>query len=355
MGFAAVNAAAIEPGQLLEVLANIDLATKRWRRKAQLIGILGRWGEGHRVGMRELNRRTGISFSLLEQLLAELVEARVLVVVELGTGTRATTWTVSASVDRWRGVPWLRPVDAIERWVFHVEHEQYATTGQRSAYRPRSERKPKQRSEGANNAERKPKQRSEGGPYAERNENAAFRSGGVGRALADTSPEKGCITPSSDLQRSSSSSAVPTTTAGIDPASGEWRALRNLVIRAGGGKFLAGVAEWKLQALAEQWGIETVRGWVTEAPARLGVPALVEWLADRPHDPTADELAAIDQAAALGEPEPEDDPARPLLRPVAEVLSNDAPTPDPIAALRAARSHLDPLGSERIVTSEVTP
>ena len=367
MGFAAVTAApAIEPGQLLEVLANIDLGTKRWRRKAQLVSILGRWGDGHRVGIRELNRRTGISFTLLEQLLAELVEARVVLVVELGTGSRPTTWAVSPAIDRWRGVPWVRPVDAVERWAFHVAQERYANPGQRSAYGSPSERRPKQRSEGGAYAERKKSQRSEGGAYAERNEKPAFRPGGVGRALIEAEPEKGFPTRGSAHPSSSSSAREEEEAAAIDP--GEWASLRRLVMTAGGGAYLAGGAADQLAGVVCTHGAEQVRAWVMEAPKRLGVPMLVEWLATRAYAPTADELAALearpddDQAPAAGpvEAAPIDQLARPLLRPVAEVLAADGP-PAPAdsvrAALREARGLLDPLGTDlddRLTTTEVT-
>ncbi len=354
---------AIEPGQLLEVLANIDLGTKRWRRKAQLIGILGRWGAGHQVGLRELKRRTGISNDLLEALLGELVEARVLVVVELGTGTRATTWAVSPAIERWQGVPWLRSVDAVERWAFHVEQERYATTGQRSGYRPRSERKPRQRSEGRADPERKPRQRSEGGADPERNEKPAFRPGGVGRALAGVASEKGFPSSGSDSEASSSSGGREAE-AGIEPA--EWEKLRRLVMTAGGGAYLRGRAADELAAVVRAHGVEKVRAWVMEAPKRLGVPMLVDWLATRAYEPSADELAALaarpdDEPDQPAEPAPIDQAApRPILRPVAEVLAADeppAPAESVRAALREARGLLDPLGEHptgRLNPTEVT-
>ena len=144
--------------------------------------------------------------------------------------------------------------------------------------------------------------------------------------------------------------------------------MRRLVMAAGGGAYLAGGAADQLAGVVRSHGAEQVRAWVLEAPKRLGVPMLVEWLATRAYAPTADELAALDarpdedQApeGAPVAPAPIDQLARPILRPVAEILASDEPAAavDSVrAALREARGHLDPLGTDptdRLNPTEVT-
>lgn len=135
---------------------------------------------------------------------------------------------------------------------------------------------------------------------------------------------------------------------------------------AGGGAYLRGRAADELAAVVRAHGVEKVRAWVMEAPKRLGVPMLVDWLATRAYEPSADELAALaarpdDEPDQPAEPAPIDQAApRPILRPVAEVLAADeppAPAESVRAALREARGLLDPLGEHptgRLNPTEVT-
>lgn len=353
-----MTATATGPAQLLVVLANIDQSRKRgWQSKARIVSVIGASEDGA-LGVATIARAAGgLSTATVHRLLAELVEDRVLVQVEEGAGRRSARWAVVGDVERWRRVPWLVDPRAMAWEVFHVAPPRDANAGLR--------RDPWNRDTS---------RRSVATPYIATQPDPASRSHGSRHnesarvavpciaTQPEPGPEKGFPSSGSDSE-ASSSSGDREAEAGIDPA--EWEKLRRLVMTAGGGAYLRGRAADELAAVVRAHGVEQVRAWVMEAPKRLGVPMLVDWLATRAYEPSADELAALaarpdDEPDQPAEPAPIDQATRPVLRPVAEVLAADeppAPAESVRAALREARGLLDPLGDHptgRLNPTEVT-
>jgi hypothetical protein len=286
---------ALTSDQLAEVLANIELGTARWRRKLRIVAVVGRWGRVHEVSQRQLEDRCSVSRNLLIELLEELVRARILVCWYAPEGgTRAAAYTVNPNIDQWGrdragalvdgGVPWLRDVAAVRLWVFHVEPEQYAEPGQRREGGAYSRRRPAQRREGGAYSRRSPEQRREGGSDARRRGISAARGETVFATQEQPDPQE---VPT--WVGSSGTSPPPEGSGGESIDGPEWRRARAAVLAAadngGRAKFLNGPPERKLLEVVASHGTEQVIAWLVESPAGLGVPRLVDWLADRSHQP----------------------------------------------------------------------
>lgn len=297
-----MTAPAIQPGALLEVLANIDQGTKRWRRKVQLLAVLGRWGEVHAIGVRELSERTGISHRLLAELLQELLEARALAVEWVGQGSRPTGWVVDARVQRWVGVPWLRDPAAVALYAFHVEPADNARPGQRAQGEPRSARRASQRAQGETRSARRSERRAQGETTSARRDATARGIRAGVRALSADAPQEGYLPRAGADEASSAAASSPGAADGSSIDQGEWKRLRAAVLAAavpvaGRPKFLNGPTEQQLLELAQLAGCSELLTWLPDAPPDLGVPRLVDWLQDRWHAPTGELLEALEARA----------------------------------------------------------
>lgn len=329
------SAQPIQPDQLLEVLANVDTSRRRWQRKVQLLAVIGRWGEPHPLGVRDLAHRCHVSQRLLGELLGELVMARALVVVELGAGSRPTTWLVSAAVDRWEGVPWLRDVDAVVRWSFHVERPPELHEPPIARARRGQERAPASTARGPRpSSARQISGRAVGGSGARAADGPARGIAAAERALAAGDGQEGSP-PAFGPDHASPDELVAG--AGVDRQT--WAGVRGAVLGAaipgpgGRGPFLNGAPLVELAQLVALAGPDELLQLLADAPGGLGVPMLVDWLVTRWHRPTGP-LAAAD---GPGGPEP----TAPALRPFTGHEHADALTADDqrerIAQLRSER------------------
>jgi hypothetical protein len=252
----------------------------------------------HEVSQRQLQERCSVSRNLLIELLEELVRARILVCWYAPEGgTRAAAYTVNPSIEQWGrdragalvdgGVPWLHEVATVRRWAFHVEPGEYAEPGQRRERGPYSRRRPAQRREGDPYARRSPELRREGASNARR------RGIVAARGCSDIAPpDQGEPQEVPTWVGSSGTSPLPEGSGGVSIDASEWRRARAAVLAAadngGRAKFLNGPPEQSLRGLVVEHGADQVLAWLVESPAGLGVPRLVEWLVDRPHEPDED-------------------------------------------------------------------
>ena len=310
------------PGEVCEVLAHMDLGTRDWRAKAQLLAVLGRDPDGATVSYRDLAARLGMGQSRLGRLLGEMVAARMLLVDQLGGGSRATTYRINPELRRWVtyrgrdiegrddsvGVRWLCEVESVLWWTFHVEHPGSAAPGRRS----------------------------QNPPNRERHESPALPKTGLRSALNGDVPQKQFSSLGSSDLDASASGAEPEAEVGSHLTSQECATLRTAVLSSAvpvrGKRVLPKGSELdhRVLALADEFGFTATLGAVQAAAGQgLGVPSLVDWIEDHMH---ADHDAIAAWVATLPEPEltPEPaagaaDPPRPQLRPVAEVIAADVP------------------------------
>lgn len=121
---------ALTPAELLRILAKIDARGDRWKRKLRIVSVIGSWGVPNPAGIRELSEHAESSDHTTMGLLRELVEARIVLVVQKGGGSRPTTYVVNRDIHQWGttgrgavvagGVPWLCSVPEAQLFAFHV-------------------------------------------------------------------------------------------------------------------------------------------------------------------------------------------------------------------------------------------
>jgi hypothetical protein len=279
--------------QLLEVIAHLEPPNKRWRQKVRLLAIVGRWGDVHELGVRELAERTGWGLELVTHLVGELVAARIVHVWRESVGTRATAYVVNPRIDQWGtdprgvlvggGVPWSQPVAAIRLWVFHVEHEEYAEPRQRAATGTRTARRASQRAATDTSAARNVGQRAATDTSTARKPRHARGPRAQARALAaavaqEVPPGVGSELPS-----------PPPAGAGGDELRDDpgFRAVVAAVKHATKAPFLEGGPREELARLYQAVGGEKILEWLVESPVQ-GAPRTVTWLVDRQHEPSDD-------------------------------------------------------------------
>lgn len=105
---------ALDPGQVLDVLSAINPSAEHraWDVKHRIVAQIGRHPGGCEASVRDLANALRISTNTAALHVRDLVEDKVLAVVDLGAGTRGRAYAVTRDVRRWVGVPWRRKLDA---------------------------------------------------------------------------------------------------------------------------------------------------------------------------------------------------------------------------------------------------
>lgn len=298
----------IDPGALHEVLANIDLGTARWRRKARLIGIVARWGEVHELALLELANRGRSNHELTSELLGELILQRIVVPVYVGAGGRPSAYYVSDEIEKWLDVPWERDVDAVVRWAFHVEHEPYVEPVPRAVRAANAARERTRRAGRSAPAARGVTRRAESGPRPARGDSPARGIRAAVRAplrVVDVGErEPGSAEPGTNDPPPLLS---PEEQEERDRIEASYRKIRSLVAYAaaeaipGRKNFVGGRADAELREVFAELGAERIKELVRQADPSFGVPKLIRWLADQSAGVDPELAAALD---ARAEPDP---------------------------------------------------
>lgn len=370
MGFWAVSPVVdFGPGELCEALANIDLATVRWRRKVQLLHVLGRYPDGHRISFEALAARTRIDKDHVGVLVREMIGARIVELIEPKAGPVAALYAINPRVEQWAGVPWTSTIAEVWSFVFHAEHWGSQTPDLSPVRGARTGGKRKQtpvRAPTTGDRTAKPPMGSAG--TGDNEKSASGRGRKYRGQVADL------------LQQQFPAGRVDNFTAAArDREAGElmpdpegWRTVTQAVLTVAvpvrGRRFLSPRATSALRDLVYEVGAERVIDLLELAQIDnlgMGVPQLVEWLDSSAHA-DVEVLKRLAERAAQPPPDPLIDeappePARPLLRPVAEVIAGADETPadqaSSLAAIRSARAQIDPLATypDDRINTEVTP
>ena len=108
----------------LALLAMIDRREGNWNDRLSVLMYVARYPGGDWMSSREIGEWTGLPPGSVRNLLAELVDARIV----LRWGTKPKWCELNPAVHEWRGVPWTASEFTIrQRLAFHADRAEIST------------------------------------------------------------------------------------------------------------------------------------------------------------------------------------------------------------------------------------